>query len=100
MSKEIFWEEHIKRWNKRGVSQAKYCKENNLNKNLFSKWKNKIIPKDIVKANEFVELKVSEMSKESEIEVIVKDIFKLRLKSGFDKELVKEVIEVIIGGIQ
>jgi len=82
MSKEIFWE------------------ENNLNKDLFSKWKNKIIPKDIVKANEFVELKVSEMSKESEIEVIVKDIFKLRLKSGFDKELVKEVIEVIIGGIQ
>ena len=43
----------------------------NFSKNLFSKWKNKIIPKDIVKANEFVELKVSEMSKESEIEVII-----------------------------
>ena len=71
MSKEIFWEEHINRWNKRGISQAEYCRNNNLNQNMFSKWKNKIIPKNVVKANEFVELKVSEITKESEIEVII-----------------------------
>ncbi|OHD07658.1 MAG: hypothetical protein A2Z98_11750 [Spirochaetes bacterium GWB1_27_13] len=65
MSKEIFWEEHINRWNKRGISQAEYCRNNNLNQNMFSKWKNKIIPKNVVKANEFVELKVSEITKKN-----------------------------------
>lgn len=43
--KEQFWTPHIKKWQSSGISQAKYCINNNLTLRMFSYWKNKICKK-------------------------------------------------------
>jgi len=98
-----FWEEHIKNWSKKGISQAEYCRQNKLNQDTFSKWKMKIgkrVDNSFVEsANNFIEVKIPETTDESEIELVVKDIFKLKLKPDFNSRLLKDVLK-IIGEIQ
>jgi len=43
--KDQFWKDHIATWKAGKLSQADYCKQNNLSKSSFSKWKRKFYPK-------------------------------------------------------
>ena len=91
----MFWQEHINNWEKSGKSQSEYCRLNNLNINNFSKRKIKINSNTTPDKNDFIRYEVSEVSKKSEIEVVIKDIYKIKLVSGFDDNLFKKILKSI-----
>jgi uncharacterized protein with WD repeat len=39
--RERFWDEHLREWRSSGLSQAQYCRENNLSSKTFAYWKRK-----------------------------------------------------------
>lgn len=90
--KQVFWTGHVAKWNDSGLSQAEYCRQNKLNPNLLSKWKQNLKDGEI---KDFVEIPVSAIENESVIELVVRDIYKVQLKDGFDPNLLKKVIKVL-----
>lgn len=39
--RDKFWEGHLRQWKSSGLSQAEYCRENELNSKTFGYWKRK-----------------------------------------------------------
>lgn len=37
----LYWESHLKNWEKSGINQSQYCRSNNLNYSVFHYWKRK-----------------------------------------------------------
>ena len=90
-----FWKNHLNIWKKRKISQAKYCKQNNLNQNMFSKWK-RILSTDKEKLS-LVELPLTAIKHEtlcSEIELIINESIKIRLDDNFNQELLKKILKI------
>jgi hypothetical protein len=42
-SPQIPWSEHIENWQASSISQAEYCRRNNLQQYKFSYWKRKLL---------------------------------------------------------
>ena len=40
------WRRHVKAWRKSGLSQADYCRQQNINPKTFSTWKRHELPMD------------------------------------------------------
>lgn len=85
------WNVIISDWKKSNLSQAQYCKLNNLNQNLFSKWKIKL--GDMGGIN-FVEIKLPELKTGQELYIQIGK-YSIIVKPDFNKELLKEVLEII-----
>ncbi len=88
-----FWEEHIKRWKTSRLSQTVYCQENDLKSRNFSKWKIKLCSENQCIKDDFIKVELSDLSKESEIEIIIKDIFRIKVNSVYDETLFKRVVK-------
>ena len=41
-SREAFWQQHIWRWERSGLTQSDYCTQSGLTKTSFSKWKQRL----------------------------------------------------------
>jgi hypothetical protein len=85
------WNVIISDWEKSGISQAKYCKLKNLNQNLFSKWKIKLGDQEGIN---FVEVKLSEQKTEQGLYIQI-DKCTIKVNPDFNKDLLKEVLEII-----
>lgn len=89
------WVKLIGEWKKSGESQAVFCRQNNLNQNMFSKQKIKF--EDCGEPC-FVEVKFENKNSEANIELVTGK-FLIKIRSDFDKVLLKKILEVI-GEIQ
>lgn len=92
-----FWKEQIKAWEESDLSQAEYCRGKSLDNRLFSKWKNRLL-----KANEnnLVEIPFEVKDgflKSDDIELIIKDRYKIKVHSNFNSETLKKLIQAIEG---
>ena len=85
------WETHIKSWEESGLSQAKYCLQYRLNKDTFGKWKQRLQREASV--NGFVEITNDGSGKGLGLTISINDRIKVEVKRGFDRKLLKEVIE-------
>ncbi len=95
-----FWSEQIRLWKESSLSQAEYCKNNNLDQQLFSKWKIRILKINNNQQVNFVKIKpkVKKEYFESEyIKLIIKDKYAINIHSGFNKETLKNLLETIEG---
>ncbi len=92
-----FWENHYNNWKAGSLSQSEYCRQNSLNSNSFSNWKIKF---EKVKTN-FVEIDFSPsfLSNDGDLELIIKGIYKLKLKPDFNQELLKKVLSILDGSL-
>jgi hypothetical protein len=72
--KEEFWRKVLRRWKESGLSQAEFCRKENLKVNTFSSWKHVIanrdiqVDKQIPKSQIFEDSKPSTISKHSFVE--------------------------------
>jgi len=92
------WKKHVDSWKSEGILQAEYCKRNNLDQNLFSKWKIKITGnKNSLKSCEpgFVKIVNSEKIEKSGIKLFINDKYHIILQAGFNKDLLKDIISVL-----
>lgn len=90
-----FWSNHISSWKTGSLSQSEYCRKNNLDINLFSKWKQRLYSR-------FVEVKANISTKavtDTVIEIEVNDIFRVKIKPDFDVETTRKILS-ILGGLR
>ena len=89
-----FWKNHYKLWEESSLSQAEYCRQNNLNKQLFSKWKNKISNNS--ENMKLVEIPISNLAIETlgnEMELIINDSVKIKLNINYNEELLQKILK-------
>lgn len=94
-----YWQNQIILWEESKIKQAEYCRRNNLNKQLFSKWK-KRLENGAGKEMSFIEVPIKIKSfnnNKNAIELAIKDIYKIKLYSDFDPSLLKKILAAVEG---
>lgn len=89
--KMYLWKRHIESWRQSELSQRKYCLDNNLNKNTFGYWVQRL--KSLGKDNDLVEVNIKNPLSDS-IELTIDDFVKIKVKEGFNPILLKKIIAV------
>ena len=95
LKRKKFWEDQVKAWEESGLSQAEYCREKNINKGLFSKWKIKLLK---AAENKLVEIPIELKNgyfKSDDIELVIKDQYKIKVHSDFNPAALKRLIKAI-----
>jgi len=93
-----YWHDQFESWEKSGIPQSEYCRQNNIDIHLFSKWKNKLSKNNELKGNKFVQIPqktTNELSKPSEIELAIKDQYKIKVANNFDPETLKKLVSTL-----
>lgn len=91
-----FWKNHLSYWKQSKLSQAEYCRQNNLNKCLFSKWKIKLFNEKENKP--FIEIPIENFTKESSkngIELVINDSIKVMLDKNYNEELLIKLLKTM-----
>ena len=91
-----FWLGHIHKWEASNKSRTQYCREAGISYWTFREWQ-----KRFQKGNKFVKTMVQvplEITSESHdtttsIELIINESIVIRVKSGFDRKLLRAVIQ-------
>ena len=92
-----FWGQHIKNWQKSGMSQAKYCEQKNLRVSAFGYWHRKLSSPD--SEIEFVKLPANHPHAGSTLEIQFGAEIKIRVDSHFDPELLVRVLKALRGAL-
>ena len=102
-NKEQFWAPHIREWKSSGLSQAKYCKKNNLILRRFNYWKCKI-DKNPEKSIELVQVKSASVKiptipthdqANTQLKLKIKNVFEIEIADGFSQNTLRQVISVL-----
>jgi len=93
--KRRIWEAHLKSWKESGLSQAKFCREKELEARRFLYWKKRIMPQ---KAS-FVEIAISRPSYSavSPISIVVGGHYRIEIQEGFNPASLEQVLKVVGG---
>jgi hypothetical protein len=98
-----YWQSHIQAYQKSGLSQAEYCRQNNLRSNRLRYWKNKFKNQENPQNPCFVNLPVKisdtkpESKSESGVNVILSDGIVLSLSTNFDKATLTKAVDILGG---
>jgi hypothetical protein len=90
-----FWNAHVQSWNKSDLSQADYCRQNNLNKNRFNNWKKKFLNPET--NNHFIKIPKKALipTAPDSIDLIINDCVKIKLTPNFNTVLLKSVLKAL-----
>lgn len=91
----LYWKNHVENWRSSNLSKYQYAKENNLARTTFTGWVKRL---EKINQNNFVEVTLNEksiMEAEKTIDIMIKNDFKIRVKSDFDIQLLKQVIMIL-----
>ena len=59
MERELKWRRHLAVWQKSGLSQAAYCRQQGLTQNDFSWWKREIAGRAVATGQRFVPVQIA-----------------------------------------
>ena len=94
--KRIYWEQQIEQWQQTGLTQAEYCRRNNLKHHQLVYWKKRFLKTDTDVS--FVPLKfedwldVSGRQKPASLTLVINNQFKIEIRAGFDPQLLRQLI--------
>jgi hypothetical protein len=112
-SRAAYWQEHISQWSKSGLTQAEYCRQNNLSAAAFHWWKRefrrkfnaqKAIPAKRQQRNssstamQFVEVhsvRPAHSGRGETYEVVLSRGRAIRVGRDFDSDVLKRLIAVV-----
>lgn len=92
-----FWGQHIKSWQKSGISQAQYCEQKNLRISAFGYWHRKLGSLD--SEIKFVKLPANHPRTGSTLEIQFGAEIKIRVDAQFDPELLVQVLKALRGAL-
>jgi hypothetical protein len=98
--RHTFWTKTIQVWEESNLTQAEYCRKNSLDEQLFSKWKIRLYKSNKKDLAKFVEIKPDPediISVRDDIELIIKDVYKIKIKPDFDRENLKRILSILGG---
>jgi hypothetical protein len=99
--KRSYWKDHIDSWQDSGLSQAEYCRRHNLKHHQLVYWKKRFIKAET--SVSMVPLKFDELldmpwqSDQAALCLVINDHFKIEIRSGFDAQLLRQLIFALQG---
>jgi hypothetical protein len=99
--KRIYWKQHIDSWQETGLTQAEYCRRNNLKHHQLVYWKRRFLKTETDVS--FVPLKledlldIAEQPDHSALSVVINNHFKIEIRRGFDALLLRQLIFALRG---
>lgn len=91
--KAIFWKTHIDQWTESGLSQIKYCHQNDLRPNKFTYWKVKFGKPNL--STELVQVPVSAHFCQTGLKLNIGRELQVEIPDGFKKETLEQVLSVL-----
>jgi hypothetical protein len=108
MARRRFWARHLQGWKRSGLSQAEYCRQHQLSATTFAWWKTRGTPPTpapprgtpLGEDGSFVELAVAgrdvgETTAAVVYEIVLPQRRCLRLGSQFDRERVRQLLDLL-----
>lgn len=97
--KRRFWEGQLQCWKEGGLSQAQFCRQNDLKVSQFLYWKKRLLPDSL--PGQLVELPIPKFQRSgllsfgSPIGLIIADKYRIEIDRGFDPETLHQVLRVL-----
>ena len=82
------WQHHIEKWKASGLSQAEYCRKNNLRSRGFGYWKRKLEKQNLP---ELVEVPVS-LSTAGVLKLNIGHQFQIEIPDGFSSATLGQIL--------
>lgn len=100
VAKEKFWLEHYENWQKSGLNQTRYCRENNILEQTFRYYKQKLIENK--NKQELVELTPRfstgiTRKASSNLEVVINNSYRIKIPDNFKPETLQILIKTLEG---
>lgn len=89
--KTKYWGRHIAAWQRSGLSQERYCRNNKIAKSAFGYWYRKLNKKNVAA---LVQVPVT-IAMAAAIEVQIGSNIKIKVQQGFDPKLLKAIVEAL-----
>jgi hypothetical protein len=99
--KRIYWKQHIDSWQATGLTQAEYCRRNNLKHHQLVYWKKRFLKTKTEVS--FVPLKLEDLldipaqPDRAPLCLVINNFFKIEIKAGFDALLLRQLIVALRG---
>ena len=97
-----FWRKHVESWEKSGLTQAQYCRQNDLNHHMFGYHRSKKNERNDFRP--FLPVSVTpgktrpEASFPSGVSLSFDDRFNVQLEVGFNSDTLRRVIDLLGAG--
>lgn len=89
-------EEHITSWQRSGLTQSEYCRQNGIPLTSFGNWK-RSQSSDTIPASPFIELKRHFSVREDYFELQIDPGLTLRIREGIPPALLQNIIMAVRG---
>jgi len=102
-SRAVYWQKHISQWSKSGLTQAEYCRRNEISAAAFHWWKRHLrkkskTQKDSSTSMQFVEVHgvpPTHAGRSETYEVLLSRGWAIRVGSDFDSDVLKRLIATV-----
>ena len=100
MERRKFWQSHIDAWARTGLSQAEYCRQNNLKTHRFTYWKRKFhrenLPVELVQIQTTPTKSAHFLHNNgTPLRLLMGDRFTLEIPDGFSPATLDQVISTL-----
>jgi len=97
-----FWKHHIEEWSRSGLTQAAYCRENDLRPNRFTYWKIKFKDQNLpIEFAQVSPVQISELLNSARPERLLLNVdsgFQIEIPDGFSQTTLSQVLQVLRRG--
>ena len=99
--KRSYWKQQIEQWQQTGLSQAEYCRRNNLKHHQLVYWKRRCLKTETEVSFAAVQLEalldIPAPADQASLTVIIDNQFKVEIVAGFDPQLLRQVVTALRG---
>ena len=99
--KRSYWKQQIEQWQQTGLSQAEYCRRNNLKHHQLAYWRKRCLKTESAVSFAAVQLEdlldIPASTDQASIAVVIDNRFKVEVTAGFDPQLLRQVIAALRG---
>jgi hypothetical protein len=90
-----YWEGHVKAYQKSGLTQREYCRQNNISYWSFNPWKRKLESESSELCEIPIQTVQSLSSETKHIEIIISEKLKVTIPESFSKSTLRDVLSVL-----
>jgi len=99
--KRSYWKQQIEQWQQTGLTQAEYCRRNNLKHHQLVYWKKRYLKTQTevsfaaVQLEDFLDIPAT--TDQGSLTVVIDTQLKVEVTAGFDLQLLRQVIAALRG---
>jgi hypothetical protein len=99
--KRSYWKQQIEQWQQTGLSQAEYCRRNNLKHHQLAYWKKRCLETQTDVSFAAVQLEdlldTPAPADQAALTLEIDNLFKVQITEGFDPQLLRQLIAALRG---